>query len=133
MISSDRLKHINAVAQYMYDKAEDGKKEEMYLLGMLHDIGYLYAQKGHNVFGGNILKEQGYKYWQEVYYHGEPISPYKSDELDFLNSADMSVDSKGNLVGHEQRLNDIGDRYGYISDEYINAKKVIDNLPDKYK
>ena len=42
-------------------------------------------------------------------------------EYKILNMADMLVDSMGNEVTASQRLNDIRDRYGEYSDQYLTA------------
>ncbi|MBQ9270932.1 MAG: HD domain-containing protein [Alphaproteobacteria bacterium] len=131
MIDDNRYKHIRGVAELMAEIAPQDKEKEMFLLGMLHDIGYLYQPKDHNFFGGNLLKEQGYKYWQEVYWHGVPDAEYTSYELDLLNSADMQINGKGELVSYAERLEDIAARYGNDSSQYLLAKKMVDYLNTK--
>ena len=69
-----------------------------------------------------------YKYWQEVYYHGEIECQYHSLYLDILNKADMQIDKFGNDVGYIKRLEDIENRYGRESNIYKKAKKLIDNI-----
>lgn len=80
-MNDDRLKHSVSVGKKM---VELGKKHNLteqdlnnlFLLGYNHDIGYEFEKNGvdHNIIGGNILKENGYKFWKEVYYHGNPDS-----------------------------------------------------------
>ncbi len=139
MISEDRKKHIFAVAEYLKLYAQNNKMnntetEELYTLGLLHDIGYEFAQEKdymiHNKIGGEILKKQGYKFWQEVYYHGEANSPYKSKYLDLLNWADMHIDSSGNYVSFDERLEEISNRYNVpINDLY--SKAIVDELKSR--
>ena len=131
----DRLKHSISVARKMVEIGEtynltNEQLQELFLLGFNHDIGYEFNKNGieHNVIGGNILKDSNYKYWKEVYYHGEPDSPYKSLFLDILNMADMQIDKYGNDVGYDERLEDIKKRYGYDSKPYESCKKLISNL-----
>lgn len=131
MIDDNRYKHIRGVAELMAEIAPEGKEKEMFLLGMLHDIGYLYQPKDHNFFGGNLLKEQGYKYWQEVYWHGVPDAEYASDELNLLNSADMQINACGERVSYNERLKDIGSRYGKDSAQYLLAQKMVKYLQAK--
>ena len=38
----------------------------------------------------------------------------------------MQIDKYGNDVGYEKRLEDIKNRYGINSIQYINSKKIID-------
>ena len=131
----DRLKHSISVARKMVEIGEtynltNEQLQELFLLGFNHDIGYEFNKNGieHNVTGGNILKDSNYKYWKEVYYHGEPDSPYNSLFLDILNMADMQIDKYGNDVGYNERLEDIKKRYGYDSKPYKCCKKLISNF-----
>jgi len=43
-----------------------------------------------------------------------------------LNQADMQIDKSGNEVSYEERLEDIKQRYGINSIQYINSRKIID-------
>jgi hypothetical protein len=75
-----------------------------------------------------MLKESGYKYWEEVYYHGNPNTSYESLYLTILNMADMQIDKYGNDVGYTKRLEDIKSRYGEDSIPYQNCVKLINQL-----
>ena len=86
-ISNERLKHSLEVARLMKKSAEDAgwnkqKCEEMFVLGFLHDIGYEFAEQqcDHASVGGEMLKNQGYKYWKEVSCHGKLDIEYFSEE-----------------------------------------------------
>ena len=134
-MDKDRLMHSLAVARKMVEIGiekglEATELEELFVLGYVHDIGYEFAPSGkdHNKIGGNFLKQSDYKYWQEVYYHGVPDSKYKSLYLDILNTADMMIDKYGNDVGFDKRLEDIKNRYGKDSIQYINCVKIINEL-----
>ena len=138
MMDTDRMLHTLGVARKMVKIAkEKGLSEEvqkeLFLLGFNHDIGYEYPDPAqqHNIIGGTILKASGYKYWQEVYYHGQPDVPYDSLYLLILNQADMQVNKYGNDVGYEKRLSDIESRYGKDSVPYINSKNLIEKIKDK--
>ena len=133
-MDEDRLKHSIAVARKMI---EIGKKhnlnneqlQELFVLVFNHDIGYEFGNnENHRIIGGNILKHNNYKYWQEVYYHGEIECEYSSLYLDILNKADMQIDKFGNDVGYDSRLEDIKTRYGENSNIYRKAKKLIINF-----
>ena len=134
-MNDDRLKHSISVGRKM---VELGKKHNLteedlnnlFLLGYNHDIGYEFEKNGvdHNIIGGNLLKENGYKFWKEVYYHGNPDSEYNSLYLDILNEADMQIDKYGNDVGYDKRLEDIKERYGENSKPYICSKMIIDRI-----
>ena len=134
----DRLKHSISVARKMVEigksyKLNDNELQELFVLGYNHDIGYEFVENGinHNVVGGNILKRNGYKYWQEVYYHGEPNTNYNSLYLIILNKADMQIDKYGSDVGYDKRLEDIKDRYGKDSITYKNCEILIESLKIK--
>jgi hypothetical protein len=109
-------------------------KEEVYILGLNHDIGYEFSKFGlsHNKIGGDILKRNGYIYWKEVYYHDEVQDEYKSLFLDILNSADMQIDKYGNDVGYAKRLEDIENRYGRDSNVYKKCVFLVNELKDRY-
>ena len=133
-MNNDRLKHSYAVANKMVELGKERKLsneqlKELFVLGYLHDIGYQYGtNENHNDIGGNLLKENNYKYWKEVYYHGVPDSEYKSLYLDILNTADMMIDKSGNDIGFDKRLEDIKNRYGKDSIQYINCVKIVYEL-----
>jgi len=104
MISNDKYQHIIQVARFMKKYCEENEFdksfcEEMFTLGILHDIGYEFTEHAeHNYAGGQLLKNQNYKYYTEIMYHGIPNTKYVSKELDILNYADMHIDGKGNYV-----------------------------------
>ena len=70
MIDEDRLKHSLAVARKMVEigkehKLNDEQLQELFTLGYNHDIGYEFENnENHRIIGGNILKSNNYKYWQ---------------------------------------------------------------------
>ena len=137
-MDNDRLKHSISVGRKMVEIGKElnlpnNELKELFLLGYNHDIGYEFVEKGvnHNTVGGNILKENGYKYWQEVYNHGELNSDYKSLYLSILNKADMQIDKYGNDVGYDKRLEDIRSRYGSDSMVYKKAEQLIQNLREE--
>ena len=130
-MDDNRLKHSLAVARKM---VEIGKKynldsnelEDLFVLGLSHDIGYEYGtHSNHEHIGGEILKRNQYKYWKEVYYHGNINTEYSSLYLKILNKADMQIDKYGNDVGYIKRLEDIKNRYGENSITYKNAEILV--------
>lgn len=137
-MNTDRLLHTIAVARKMVEIAKEKnlseqQQHELFLLGYNHDIGYEYKVEGeeHQQTGGKLLRDNGYKYWQEVYYHGLPDAPYESEYLLILNQADMQINKYGNDVGYDKRLHDIEERYGGDSIPYQNSKKLIDQIRNK--
>lgn len=136
MINNNRLNHSLAVARKMVEigkkyNLNDNELKDLFVLGFNHDIGYeLGTNENHSVIGGNILKQSNYKYWREVYFHGETDIQYHSLYLDILNMSDMQIDKYGNDVGFIKRLEDIENRYGKESKQYINAEKLIKKLEE---
>lgn len=137
-MDEDRLKHSYAVAKKMIELGKneglsEEELQELFLLGYLHDIGYQFgANENHNIIGGNLLKENDYKYWKEVYYHGVPNSEYQSMYLSILNAADMMIDKYGNDISFDKRIEDIKNRYGEESIQYINCLKIINDLKKQF-
>lgn len=130
-----RLKHSIAVARKMVDiaKTRNLSKNDIdscFIIGFNHDIGYEFTNNGinHNKVGGLILKQSNFKYWRELYYHGEVNSEYNSVFLDILNQADMQIDKYGNYVGYDKRLEDIKCRYGEDSDIYVKCNELIEKI-----
>lgn len=133
-MEKNRILHSLGVANKM---VEIGTKkglspkdlEDLFTLGINHDIGYKFGEgSNHQIKGGLILKRNGYKYWQEVYYHGLIQNEYSSLFLDILNQADMQIDKYGNDVGYDKRLEDIKCRYGEDSDVYIKCCRLVNNI-----
>lgn len=131
MIDNYKLKHSLAVARKMVEigkvyNLNDDKLQDLFVLGFNHDIGYEYENNSnHAHIGGEILKRNNYKYWKEIYYHGDINAEYTSLFLKILNKADMQIDKYGNDVGYIKRLEDIKKRYGENSTTYKNAKILV--------
>ena len=113
-MDEDRIKHSLAVASKMVEIAKKNNLNEediknCFVIGFNHDIGYEFCidKMEHNKIGGEILKASGFKYWKEIYYHGEIDVEYESLYLKILNQADMQIDKYGNNVGYGRRLEDI--------------------------
>lgn len=135
-ITIDRMKHCLAVAAKMKELAlHEPQKypvdpEDAFVLGMLHDIGYEFAQeqREHAGRGGLILQKQDYKYWKEVYYHGIPQEEYDSPMLRLLNYADMTTGPTGAYMTIQERIDDIAERYGKGSPQETEAMRLADML-----
>lgn len=133
-MDEDRLRHSSAVARKMVEIAKsknlsDEDIKNCFIIGYNHDIGYEFTKNGnnHNTIGGEILRNN-FKYWREIYYHGEINVEYKSLYLDILNQADMQIDKYGNDVGYDKRLEDIKSRYGEDSEVYNKCCKIVDKI-----
>lgn len=132
-ISDNKLKHSLGVARYMQKYASerllnDDLASEFFVLGYLHDIGeeFVYDKKDHAHVGGNLLKSQNYKYWKEVYYHGDPKTPYMSVALMVLNLAELCVQNDGTVVTIDQNLERIKNKFGENSVQYQNTKALAE-------
>ena len=130
-MDEDRLRHSIAVARKMVEIAKsknlsDEDIKNCFIIGYNHDVGYEFTKNGnnHNTIGGEILRNN-FKYWREIYYHGEINVEYKSQYLDILNQADMQIDKYGNDVGYDKRLEDIKSRYGEDSEVYNKCCKIV--------
>lgn len=137
-MDEDRLKHSLAVARKMEEIAKTlglSEKEinDCFVIGLNHDIGYEFVTNKieHNKIGGEILKRNKYKYWREIYFHGEIDIEYESIYLDILNQADMQIDKYGNDVGYNKRLGDIKNRYRETSEVYKKCVKLVENIKNK--
>lgn len=136
-MDEDRLKHSLSVARKMVEIADkmnlnENEKEICFLIGYNHDIGYEFTDNNinHGIVGGKILKMAGFKYWREIYYHGENDTEFTSIYLNILNQADMQVDCYGNDVGYNKRLEDIKERYGQNSNIFIKCCELIEKLKE---
>ncbi len=125
LMVAKKMKELANSKHYDSDFAED-----MFMLGLVHDIGYEFCndKKLHNKVGGELLKRNGYNYYKEVYFHGDPNCSYSSIALDFLNTADLMTNQNGEYVSIENRLEDIKCRYGKSSVQYNNAFSLATKL-----
>lgn len=68
------MAHNIGVAEYMRENAEKYglPADEMYVMGLLHDIGYIKQHKGHEEYGAELLETMGLKprYVYAIKYHG---------------------------------------------------------------
>lgn len=137
-ISENKMKHSIAVARYMQKYAQERLlseelAEELFILGYLHDIGeeFTPVKTDHNKVGGLLLKNQKYKYWKEVYYHGEVQDEYTSVALQVLNLAELCISSDGSFVGIDQRLAMLKEKFGENSAEYVNTCALAKMIREK--
>ena len=81
-IDDERISHIHGVAEYMYCHAGDFglDDEEMYVLGLLHDIGYIGGEEGHEHFGGDLIESLGMvRFGRFISMHGATPKEYMID------------------------------------------------------
>lgn len=131
----DRLKHSLAVGRKMMEIGEkrgmpEGELRKLFVLGFNHDIGYEFGDR-HEVDGAEVLEECGFCFSDEVRHHGDPDVKIPSGYLEILNMADMQIDSHGDDVGYEKRLEDIKSRYGENSEVYRKAGELTSMMAKK--
>ena len=91
----------------------------------------IYRKKSHHeYFGGNLLKELGYKDWKEIYDHGKLLSTedLNNKKLILLVEADMKVDIGGEEAGYDTRLEGVARRHGKDSRAYEICSRNVDFL-----
>lgn len=132
-LTSDRLAHMNATANRAYKIAKtifgksENKARQLYVLGLLHDVGYAFDPDDHAHAGGSVLISLGVEI-DAVYDHGDPTVGFMDDELLIVNAADMTTSPTGAPMRMEDRLRDIGDRYGADSPQLACARAVADRI-----
>lgn len=137
-IKQNKQKHMFGVAEFMAKHAAefDCNEEEMYVLGLLHDIGYIYGQKDHARNGSNLMFELGYKDCNLIAWHEMSPAEYKKSllvedlpkKLLLLLTADLSVNAVGEDVGFDARLEEIKRNYGEDSIQFQTSSDTISYL-----
>ena len=115
-INNNKKMHMFGVAEFMYKEAPKYglKSEVMYVLGLLHDIGYIYdGWHNHEENGKELMNSLGFKYADAIGLHGIDIDEDTSlsKETMLLIAADSCVDYEGNIGSYESRRKDIELRY----------------------
>ncbi len=138
-----KMAHMVGVAEYMRNNAKKYSlnPDMMYVVGLLHDIGYLEGRRHHEEFGAELLKETfsiGFNVsisndiYQAIKLHGTSPkqildkSKLQNDVLLLLYEADQQIDAEGHFVGFNGRLNDIKRRYGEDSVAYQTSFETIE-------
>ena len=142
-ISENRLHHIIGVARKAYKIARDmGYNERFcrrcFMLGWMQAIGYEFSEKPSehpnvseellwtlgDAFGIISSSASYNKEWINALSAVRKYGLYTENETaewKILNMADMQVDSNGKEVTVFQRLEDIKNRYGEHSNQYLTA------------
>ena len=136
IISDERIRHMHSVAELMYKFADTFKcsvltPDEIYFLGLNHDIGYLHGKEKHEENGAELFsKDEFIK--KCIRWHGSTPKEYKEyyecrdfdipNELILLWWADLMVESTGDkagmIIGFDERLESIIERFGKESEIY---------------
>lgn len=118
----------------MYQHAEEHglNKDDMYVLGLMHDIGYIRGRTGHLKNGGEIAENVGIneKLVYAIENHGMNLSEleFVTQELILLVRADLQINHLGEHVGYDMRLNNVRLHYGESSTQYKRVLGTIDYL-----
>ena len=135
-ISENRLHHILGVARKAYSLAKNMGYDEdfarrMFMLGWIHDVGYEFSTKPTEhpdvsakmyleLFDDIIANDAKNTTYQTIKNHGR-YTDNETIEWKILNMADIQIDFDGKEVDVMTRLENIKDRYGEHSDEYLTA------------
>lgn len=136
-INKYKMAHCVSVAEFMRERAADYNinSDIAYIVGLLHDVGYLQGRVGHEIYGAQLLRNLGV--YEEacfaIEHHGESLCDIErefgtnaiSSLLVLLIEADSSVDATGVRVGFVGRLKDIAKRYGKQHKAYEVVKNNI--------
>lgn len=115
-INRYKMAHIIRVAEKMKELSTqfglDG--DEMYVVGFLHDIGYLNGRVGHENYGADMLQKMGLsdRYVSIIKNHGADVSTLDDALLAdpvfaLLMREDYEVGTKGHLVSRQERIDEI--------------------------
>ena len=130
-ISENRLKHMLGVARKAYAIAkEEGYDNafcrKMFMAGYIHDVGYEFCkhQSDHlemsAILYAALSAEIDIPTFQAIREHGK-YTEEETAEWRILTTADMLVSFDGKECTVSERLEDIKNRHGEHSDEYLTA------------
>lgn len=134
--------HMHQVAEYMYQNAEKYKlnRNRMYILGLLHDIGYIKGAD-ENEWASQLLELCGYKDASYVLWGNTTPKEFMLDQKVFSNSipaelvllweAEMHVGENGAPVDYTEKLEEAKKIYGRYSDPYRVCTEVISWLKNR--
>ena len=111
-LKESRIRHSMGVANFLfaYAKSHDWSKEEtedLYLTGLLHDIGYIDNPKGTD--------------------HGRFIeNPSRKQALLWL--ADLCVNRDGDYIGYQKRYESIKERYKNDPERLFQVYRILEYL-----
>jgi len=141
VLSSERIAHMHGVAEYMYANAEKYglDKEEMYVLGLLHDIGHLRGNYNHEENGQALLHKMGFVYNWEILWHTISPQNYKlytpkedlPPSLILLLEANMKISLSGEEIDYDKKILEIANTYGLASEVYNMVEETIQWLEER--
>lgn len=133
-ITENRMKHMLGVARKSYEIAKEKyhlsefDARKAFVIGFNHDIGYEFSKSpsNHPFIGYEMIENAFNSECLPIKNHGSNIEQNVFSKI--LNEADLQVDSKGNFVTVEERLEDIKSRYSEIAPEYTNPLTLAKEL-----
>lgn len=135
-LKESRIRHSMGVANFLfaYAKSHDWSKEEtedLYLTGLLHDIGYIDNPKGtdHGRLGAEILKRNGLnaEICELISCHGRFIeNPSRKQALLWL--ADLCGNRDGDYIGYQKRYESIKERYKNDPERLFQVYRILEYL-----
>ena len=116
MFTANKALHCLSVANFMrtWAPAVGVDSDFAWLVGYLHDIGYIKQAVDHSGIGHVMLSKYSLDLARYVLVHdrADPIQ----DSIEFLlKLGDLSIDEKGNFVGMTARFKSLNMRYGNMS------------------
>ena len=125
------IKKAVRVAQFLYKHSPEDLKERMYVIGLLHNIGYLRG-KTEEVYGLSSLMLDDLKMSsREIIYTLSKPKEITTEEEVLLNWAVIHFDDDGNYIGFDEYLRNVELKYGKDSEEYKNSTEMIELLSNK--
>ena len=112
-IDDKRAVYYFGVARKMRKLAEETRPndkdfaEDMFLLGLVHGVGEEFSdlEPMFSEISGGILKENGYKYWEEAAHFG--YYNYDSEAFDLLSIAILTTSKDGEDISAVEKLEEI--------------------------
>ena len=136
ILTKERIMHSKGVADFIYcyckaNHVNDERIHELYIIALLHDIGYLENHKGvnHSKKGVDLLSAIGIypELLELIKYHGK-YTDNPSEEQILFWLADMCINKDGHFEGYERRYESILTRYDSNDRRLNDVSKIIDYL-----
>ena len=130
-IDNKRAVYFLAVAHKMRkltEEAHPGDRDlaqDMFLLGLVHGVAEEFSDLEPMLpkLSGDILKDNGYKYWEEAAHFG--YYNFKSEAHDILSKALLTTSEDGEEITVEEKLEELSKSImGVNSNVYMRYKDL---------